>query len=157
QLAPENALTLCRAFAQAGAEAIQAPVAFDDVETMGRINHHALPVIAAEGEYESARFQALVDADAVGCLQFCLGLVGGLGGGARLAAMAAARGLPSTPQCFSTAVMQAASLHFGAAQRSVATVEYHRFHDHLAALLPEAMRTIVDGHVLLDDTPGLGI
>ena len=157
QLEPEGALAACRAIAHSGAEAIQAPVAFDDVETMARINHHALPVIAAEGEYDRARFQALVDADAVGCLQFCLGLVGGFSGGTQLAAMAAARGLPSTPQCFSTAVMQAAALHFGAANRSVATVEYHRFHDHLAALLPDAMRTVADGRVTLDDAPGLGL
>jgi L-alanine-DL-glutamate epimerase-like enolase superfamily enzyme len=157
QLAPDDALAASRAFAQSGAQAIQAPVAFDDVKTMARINHHALPVIAAEDLYEIARFQALVDADAVACLQFCLGVAGGFTGGARLAAMAAARGLPSTPQCFSTAVMQAASLHFGAAHRSVATVEYHCFHDHLAALLPDTMRTVVDGHVTLADSPGLGI
>ena len=71
--------------------------------------------------------------------------------------MAAANGAPSTPQCFSTAVMQSASLHFGAAHASVASVEYHRFHDNLVALMPDAQRAIVDGHVILDDTPGLGI
>jgi L-alanine-DL-glutamate epimerase-like enolase superfamily enzyme len=157
QLAPEGALAACRALAHSGADAIQAPVAFADVDTMARINHYALPVIAAEGEHDRERFRALVDADAVGCLQFCPGLAGGFSGGAQLCALAAARGLPSTPQCFSTAVMQAASLHFGAANRSVATVEYHCFHDHLAALLPDAMRTVVDGHVTLDGAPGLGI
>ena len=53
--------------------------------------------------------------------------------------------------------MQAASLQFGAAQRNVATVEYHRFHDHLTTLLPDCMRTITAGKVTLDATPGLGI
>ena len=114
-------------------------------------------MIAAESEYAHARFAALLKSRAVGCLQFCLGLCGGYTGGARLAAMAAASGAPSTPQCNSTAIMQAASLQFGAAQRNVATVEYHRFHDHLAALLPDCMRTITAGRVTLDATPGLGI
>ena len=157
QLAPESAVEACRALADCGAHAIQAPVAFDDLATMAQVNRHALPVIAAEGEHAHERFRAMLDAQAVGCLQFCLGLVGGFSGGARLAAVAAAHGVPSTPQCFSTAVMQAASLHFGAAHRSVATVEYHRFHDHLAALLPASMRNVVDGHAVLGDEPGLGI
>lgn len=157
QLPPGNAVDACRALADCGAHAIQAPVAVDDLESMARINRHALPVIAAEGEHAHERFLAMLDAQAVGCLQFCLGLVGGFGGGARLAAMAAAHGVPSTPQCFSTAVMQAASLHFGAANRSVATVEYHRFHDHLCALLPSGMRAVVDGRIALDGEPGLGI
>jgi L-alanine-DL-glutamate epimerase-like enolase superfamily enzyme len=157
QLPPEHAVDACRALADCGAHAIQAPVAFDDLETMARINRHALPVIVAEGEHAHERFLAMLDAQAVGCLQFCLGLVGGFTGGTKLAAMGAAHGVPSTPQCFSTAVMQAASLHFGAAHRTVATVEYHRFHDHLAALLPGSMREVVDGHVALGAEPGLGI
>jgi hypothetical protein len=36
-------------------------------------------------------------------------------------------------------------------------VEHHRFHDHLADMLPAAMKRIYHGHVLLDDTPGLGL
>ena len=104
-----------------------------------------------------AHFAALLKSRAVGCLQFCLGLCGGYTGGARLTGMAAGHGAPSTPQCNSTAIMQAASLQFGAAQRNVATVEYHRFHDHLAALLPACMHTVSAGKVTLDTSPGLGI
>ena len=58
---------------------------------------------------------------------------------------------------FSTAVMQAASLHWGAACDNVVAVEYHRFHDHLAAALPGAMKRVESGYVHLDDAPGLGV
>jgi L-alanine-DL-glutamate epimerase-like enolase superfamily enzyme len=157
QLTETAAITWCGALADYGVGAIQAPVPFADVGAMAHINRVGLPVIAAEGEHDHERFAAMLDANAVMYLQFCLGLCGGFGGGAQLDAMAAASGIGTTPQCFSTAVLQAASLHFGAARRNVACVEYHRFHDHLAALLPPSMRTIVAGHVRLDDTAGLGL
>jgi hypothetical protein len=38
----------------------------------------------------------------------------------------------------------------------VDSVEYHRFHDHLAPLLSPALRTVSDGMVSLGDEPGLG-
>jgi L-alanine-DL-glutamate epimerase-like enolase superfamily enzyme len=157
QLDAATAVAYCRALDKAGAQAIQAPVGFDDLDTMALIQREALPVIAGESEHRYENFGALLKSRAVGGLQFCLGLCGGYTGAARLTAMAAAQGAPSTPQCNSTAVMQAASLQFGAAQRNVATVEYHRFHDHLAPLLPECMRDIAAGRVTLDSTPGLGI
>jgi L-alanine-DL-glutamate epimerase-like enolase superfamily enzyme len=157
QLPRADAMTWCDALAGYGVGAIQAPVPFADIDGMAQVNRDGLPVIAAEGEHRHAQFAAMLDAKAVSYLQFCLGLCGGFSVGARLDAMASASGIPTTPQCFSTAVLQAASLHFGAALRNVACVEYHRFHDHLAALLPASMRTIVAGHVRLDATAGLGL
>src|SRR5436309_1648958 len=102
QLPTQDALAWCRALADLGVRAIQAPVAFDDVTGMARINRYGLPVIAAETEFRPARFEALLQAGAVGWLQYCLGLCGGLTGATRLDAMAAARHIPSSPQCFST-------------------------------------------------------
>ncbi len=75
----------------------------------------------------------------------------------RIDALAATHAVNSTPQCFSTAVLQAASLHLGAARENVIAVEFHRFHDHLAAALPAAMRNVKAGFVHLDDAPGLGV
>ena len=147
----------CRALADAGAAAIQAPLPFDDVRGMRDINDSLLPVIAGEAEHDAQRFGALLDADAVTCLQYCLGLCGGFTGAMQIDAMARARGANSTPQCFSTAVLQAASLHWGAACANVETVEFHRFHDHLAAALPESMRRVESGSVHVGNAPGLGV
>jgi L-alanine-DL-glutamate epimerase-like enolase superfamily enzyme len=157
QLARVDAPAWCDALAAAGVSAIQAPLPFDDIAGMAALNASHLPVIALEAEHREAIFAALLEANAVTHLQFCLGLCGGLSGGARLDALAAAHQVTSTPQCFSTAILQAASLHFGAAHENVVAVELHRFHDHLAMALPAAAKTIDAGYVQLDDTPGLGI
>lgn len=157
QLSRTSARAWCESLADAGVAAIQAPLSFDDVAGMVEINESILPVVATEAEHREDAFRALVDARAVTFLQHCLGLCGGFSGAMRIDSYAAERGVKSTPQCFSTAVMQAASLHFGAARDNVATVEYHRFHDHLAPLLPDEMKRIDCGFVDLGEAPGLGV
>jgi L-alanine-DL-glutamate epimerase-like enolase superfamily enzyme len=157
QLDRDSAAASCDALREAGAAAIQAPLPFDDVTGMAELNARHLPVIANESAHREQAFTEILDARAVTYLQFCLGLCGGFTGAARLDALALQHGVTSTPQCFSTAVMQAASLHFAAAHANVVQCEVHRFHDHLAAALPAAMRRVEAGCIELDDTPGLGI
>lgn len=147
----------CQALVQSGVAAVQAPLAFDDVAGMANINASLLPVIAGEAAHREEAFRALLDANAVTYLQYCLGLCGGFTGALQIDGVARAYGVKSTPHCYSTAVLQAASLHLGAACDNVVAVEYHRFHDHLAAALPTAMRHVESGFVRLDDAPGLGI
>lgn len=157
QLDEAGAPSWCDALAGAGVAAIQAPLPFDDVAAMARLNANHLAVIGTEAGHREEIFAALLAARAVTHLQFCLGLCGGPSRATRLDRMAMSRGVTSTPQCFSTAVLQAASLHFGAAHPNVVAVEYHRFHDHLAAILPAAMKRIDNGCVRLGDAPGLGL
>ncbi|MEO8134115.1 MAG: enolase C-terminal domain-like protein [Betaproteobacteria bacterium] len=153
----ENAIAMATAMADAGANAIQAPVPFDDIAAMARINAECLPVVAGEAEQDMAGFERLLANEAVTLLQPNLGLCGGLSGGTRIAALGRSRSIDNTPQTFGTAVLQAASLHWGAATGGVHSVEYHRFHDHLAALLSPGSATVADGCVHLDDESGLGI
>ncbi|MEC5407601.1 mandelate racemase/muconate lactonizing enzyme family protein [Paraburkholderia sp. MPAMCS5] len=138
-------------------EAIQSPVAFDDVELMQRINREFLPVIAAEAEYRHDEFQRLVNAKAISHMQFCLPLCGGVSGALALEEMASRAGVPSTPQCFSTAIAQAATLHFAAARANVASAEYHCFHDHLAFLYRNDTGVIGNGMACAGRGPGLGV
>jgi L-alanine-DL-glutamate epimerase-like enolase superfamily enzyme len=157
QLTRASAPAWCAALARVGVAAIQAPLPFDDVSAMADINVSLLPVIATEAEHREEAFRVLVEAKAVTYLQYCVGLCGGFSGATRIDALAATHAVNSTPQCFSTAVLQAASLHLGAARGNVIAVEFHRFHDHLAAALPAAMRNVKAGFVHLDDAPGLGV
>ena len=157
QLTRGTAPAWCRSLARAGVAAIQAPLPFDDIAGMADINASLLPVIATEAEHREETFRALLDAAAVTYLQYCLGLCGGFTGAMRIDDRAAMHRVKSSPQCFSTAVLHAASLHFGAARENVVTVEFHRFHDHLAAALPAAMKRVNSGFVHLDDAPGLGV
>ena len=157
QLSRSVAPAWCEALAEAGVAAIQAPLPFDDVTGMRDVNASLLPVVAGEAEHDAQRFRTLLDANAVTCLQYCLGLCGGFTGAMHIDAMAKAGGVKGTPQCFSTAVLQAASLHWGAACANVVAVEVHRFHDHLAAALPESMKRVESGFVHVGDAPGLGV
>jgi L-alanine-DL-glutamate epimerase-like enolase superfamily enzyme len=157
QLDSQTAIAWASAMAEAGAAAIQAPVAFSDLATMTRINSECLPVVAGEAECEMAGFENLLCAKCVTLLQPNLGLCGGFSAARNIAARASAHRIEITPQTFGTAVMQAASLHWGAATAGVHSVEYHRFHDHLAPLLDPCMRTVTGGCVTLADKPGLGL
>lgn len=157
QLAAANAIESAQAYRAAGATALQAPVPFDDLPTMAAITRDVLPVVAGESAFAAREFAALLARDAVGVLQFNVGLCGGLSGAAALARAAAARSIPVTPQTHATAVLQAAALHCGAALANSHSVEYHRFHDHLAQLLSAAARSVGDGVVALGVAPGLGV
>ncbi len=157
QLRPDTAPRAAAAYAGAGASAIQAPVAFDDFETMAKLNSGSIPVIAGESEFSSSAFAKLLEAHAVGYLQFNPGLCGGFSGAVPIAAAAAARSVRVTPQVHATAVLQSVALHCGAAIAGTHSVEYHRFHDHLRFLLPAALCAVDAGVVDLADRPGLGI
>lgn len=136
--------------------AIQSPVPFDDVDGMARINRR-LPVIASEAEYRHAEFARLLKARAMSCTQFCLTLCGGISGGIALDRMAANVRVGSTPQCFSTLVAQAATLHFAAARSNVVSAEYHGFHDHLKALAQADLGVVRDGFASAGSAAGLGV
>jgi L-alanine-DL-glutamate epimerase-like enolase superfamily enzyme len=141
---------------QLGVRGIQAPLPAADLAGLASLQRRAPPmIIAGEAEFRRDSFARL--APVVGMLQFCLGLCGGITGALALIEMARAAGIGATPQCHGTAVLQAASLHLGAANAAVTTVEYHMFHTHLHAALPTGMRAPRDGCMIVDERPGIGI
>ena len=158
QLDVPRATRWCAAFAELGVTAIQAPIPFDHLAGMALLNRSAMPVIAAESEFRPAAFQALLERQAVSHLQFCLPLCGGFSGAHALDMKARAAGISSTPQCFSTSVAQAATLHFAASHANVVRAEYHGYHDHLQALYRGSTAQVVDGGMAsAGDLPGLGV
>lgn len=157
QLDVPGATRWCAEFAKLGVAAIQSPIAIDDVAGLVRLNRDAMPVIASESEFRHAAFQTLLDRQAVSHLQFCLPLCGGFSGARALDIKARAAGISSTPQCFSTSVAQAATLHFAAAHSNVVRAEYHGYHDHLAALYLGTTAQIGNGKASAGQLPGLGV
>lgn len=149
QMNAADALRQAQAYRDAGATAIQAPVAFDDTTTMASIGRSALPVIAGEAEFSTEVFERLLDDARVAYLQVNLGLCGGFTGADRIAALAAGRGVPVTVQAHGTAILLLASLQWGAV-RNAHSVEFHGFHDHLRELL-EANVDVSAGVALLHD------
>lgn len=158
QLDRDGALRWSRSLADLGVAGLQAPLPFDDVDGMARLQREGpVPVIAGEAEFRPEIFRRLLQEKAVGMLQFCLGLCGGPSGALALVEEAAAHGVAATPQCHATAILQAASLHLGAAHLNAGWVEFHMFHDHLRDLLPLAMRAPRAGCIAFDGVTGLGV
>lgn len=137
--------------------AVQSPVVTDDVEGMRRLKQSGIFVVAAEAEYRNTEFLRLIASNAVSCLQFCLPLCGGFSGARHLAVQAGLYGIKNTPQCFSTAVAQAATLHFSASCKNTLFAEYHCFHDHLHELFEGDAGFVRDGLAVAGNLPGLGI
>ena len=156
QLDRDTAAIWATSLHEAGAAAIQAPVPFDDLATMARINALYLPVIAGEAATGIDRLERLCLADAVAFLQPNIGLCGGFSAADGIASLARSRGIDVTLQTFGTAVLQVASLHLGAAA-NLHSVEYHCFHDHLKFLLPARLADVTGGCLEVGDEPGLGI
>jgi L-alanine-DL-glutamate epimerase-like enolase superfamily enzyme len=138
--------------------AVQAPIATSDLARLARLRRCSpVTIIVGEAEFRSDMFQELLDRRAVGCLQLCPAVCGGVTGTLRIARMAGRSGVPVTLQCHGTAVLQAACFHIAAACPAVESVEYHMFHTHLHAALPPEMRHVANGQVNPGRQPGLGL
>jgi len=157
QLSDQSVNEWAEGLAQFKPAAIQAPVASDDVQTMARINQTLLPVIGNEAEFRFSAFERLISTQAVHYLQYCLALCGGISGGMKLDDLALAARIRSTPQCFSTAIAQAATLHFAAARKNVILAEFHCYHDHLKFLYRDSSANINRGYVSAGSGTGLGV
>jgi L-alanine-DL-glutamate epimerase-like enolase superfamily enzyme len=141
-----------------GIRFIQAPLPVDDLEGLAALNRGGkLRVLAGEREYRPERFDQLLAARAVGVLQFNLGLCGGITQGLKLVARGEAAGVAASPQCYSTAVIEAASLQLGAARHAVWRVESHMFHRNLATWLPPELRRPDSGRLRIPRRAGLGL
>lgn len=157
QLTVEDVTDRQNILSEYGIRAIQSPVPPDNIEGLQQIIQSGIFVVASEAEYRNAEFYRLLAGNAVSCLQFCIPLCGGFTGARYLAELAASYGKKNTPQCFSTAVAQAASLHFAASCQSTLITEYHCFHDHLHELFENDAGQVHDGLACAGNSPGLGI
>ncbi len=153
----EDAATLARRLADLGVAALQAPLPADDLEGLATLARASpIPLVLGEAEFDHGRLLDLVRSGAAGWLQANPGLAGGPTGMARLARAAAEHGVPLSPQCHATAILQAAAIHAGTLD-GAGLVEHHRVHDHLHGLLPAALRRPVGGRIAIPPLPGFGI
>jgi L-alanine-DL-glutamate epimerase-like enolase superfamily enzyme len=144
-----------RLFAEAGVRWLEEPLSSDDLAGLRELRGRAPAGLAiAAGEYAWSPFDArrLLEADAVDVLQLDVTRCGGLTGALMVDALAWAHDVPTSLHC-----APAASVHAGAAMRTLAHLEH--FHDHVRiedavfAAAPEA-----DGGLLRPpDRPGLGL
>lgn len=141
-----------------GIHAFQSPLSASDIAGMAALKGtHRVPVMGLEAEYREPIFEQLLRSDAVSILQFAVIACGGVTVGLQLLDAAAARGIPCSLECSSTAVAQMAAFHLGAARPNVEAVEYHMVHQALFDRFPAEISDLVGGRLRLPDRPGLGI
>lgn len=157
QLSVESARSFWKAIKRFDVEAVQSPLPPTDLDGLSDLNQNSFPVVAYEAEYCHEVFRRLLNRRAVTHLQYCIPLVGGFSGALRLDEWAKSEGVRSTPQCFSTVVAQAATLHFAAARSNVLSAEFHCFHDHLKALYQGGAGSIEGGYAEAGQGGGLNI
>lgn len=157
QLTIDSARHFWRALEPFDVKAVQSPLSPSDLEGLCELNQHAFPVVASEAEYRHEVFSHLIDRRAVTHLQYSIPLVGGFSGALKLDERASHANIRSTPQCFSTVVAQAATLHFAAARSNVLTAEFHCFHDHLKSLYQNDAGRVLDGYAEAGRDGGLNV
>jgi L-alanine-DL-glutamate epimerase-like enolase superfamily enzyme len=142
-------------FARAGVRWLEEPLSSDDLAGLRAVRERAPGGIAiAAGEYAWSPLDArrLLEAGAVDVLQLDVTRCGGITGALMIDALAWAHGVPTSLHC-----APAASVHAGAAMRTLAHLEH--FHDHVrvedevfaGAPVPQA------GALRPPERPGLGL
>ena len=140
-----------------GVQAIQAPFEAHDWDAMVWLNQLcAIPVMVFEAESRFEIFRALLQAGAIGILQFSPIAAGGFDASMRLIDLAADYGKPVSLQCSSTWMAELIAMHLAGASDNVAHVEYHQFHRMMFDLSEQTYTTLVNGKVTLSQNPGLG-
>lgn len=138
-------------------EAVQAPFPPQDWDAMRWLNHDcAIPVMVFEAESRFEVFRALLQAQAIGVLQFSPVAVGGITAACRLIALGREHGIPVSLQCSSTWLAEAAALELARGHGQVIHVELHSLHQGLFSAVSAAERTPRDGRLALHNRPGLG-
>lgn len=154
-----TALEAGRAFDRLGVHWFEEPVATDDREGSAALATALdVPIAGYETQIGLAGFRDLISTRAVQIVQPDVIWSGGITTCRRIAALAAAAGLPCVPHVFSTAVSLAANLHFIASLPNSYLLELDRNPNALRTeLLDRPIEPNGNGVVAVPEGPGLGV
>jgi L-alanine-DL-glutamate epimerase-like enolase superfamily enzyme len=154
-----TALAAGREYDKLGVHWFEEPVGTDDRAGSARLAAALdVPVAGYETESQLSGFRDLVNAGAVDIVQPDVIWAGGITPCRRIAALAAAAGLPCVPHVYSTAVSVAANLHFMASLPNCYLLEYDQNPNPLRTeLLTEPIEPDAGAVVTVPERPGLGI
>jgi len=116
-----------------------------------------IPIAAGETEQTRFAFRDLIEAHAVDVLQPDVAIAGGITETLRICALAATHGLTVAPHLWGGAVLFASGLHLATAVPCVTTLEFSRGENALLNDLVVEPFDLVDGYMIPNDRPGLGI
>ena len=148
-----------REFERLGIHWFEEPVATDDLAGSAELAASLdVPIAGYETRTGLAGFRDYIEARAVEIVQPDVIWSGGITPCRRIAALAAAAGLPCVPHVFSTAVSLAANLHFIASLPNSYLLEFDQNPNALRTeLLDEPIVPDERGVVTVPDGPGLGV
>jgi len=148
-----------REFERLGIHWFEEPVATDDLAGSTALAASLdVPIAGYETRTGLAGFRDLIEERAVDIVQPDVIWSGGITPCRRIAALAAAAGLPCVPHVFSTAVSLAANLHFIASLPNSYLLEFDQNPNALRTeLLEEPIAPDKRGVVTVPNNPGLGI
>jgi L-alanine-DL-glutamate epimerase-like enolase superfamily enzyme len=140
---------------------VETPLWPDDLAGYARLSAEQ-PIPIAAGEWLATRFEflELMDQGHVAYAQPDMGRVGGLTEAARVAALAAQRGVLLTPHVWKTGISIAAAVHFAAVNPHCRYVEYlpaELSESTLRKELTTENLSLADGRITLPSGPGLGV
>ncbi len=135
------------------------PCPYQDLESTAEVARRLdIPVAGGEQDNALPQFHRMVESRAVDIVQPDVGYVGGMARMRKIAQMAEAAGVITTPHCANQSLLQVFSLHLAASQPSATafqewSIETIPYFDGIYGPLP----TVVDGYVSLGDAPGWGV
>jgi len=117
-----------------------------------------IPIAAGEQDSVLPQFHRMIEGRAVDIVQPDVGYVGGMARTKKIAQMAEAAGLVTTPHCANQTMIQLFSLHLAASQPSATafqewSIETIPYFEDIFSPLP----AVQDGAVVLGDEPGWGV
>ena len=153
-----TATTIARDLERYDPAFFEEPVPPDSIDALAQVRRKSpVPIAAGERCFEISRFWEIIEKEAVDILQPDVTHVGGVSAARAIAAMAHARFIPVAPHNPFGPVANAMTLTFAATvpnitwlETSVRDVPWRR------EVVKEDVK-MIDGHMLIQDRPGLGI
>lgn len=137
---------------------IEEPIRTDYIDCYAKVRAASnIPIAGGENGCSIFEFKALIDHDSVDIIQADATHAGGIGEVKRVAEYAELHGKTIAPHVFRSAASLSAHLHLLSAIPNALICEYQQIANPLReALFIEPLK-IEDGHLIVPDTPGLGI
>ena len=153
-----EAIEVTKALAEIDLFFLEEPVRTDEIDSYAQVRAaSAVPVAGGENGCSIYEFKALIDANAVDILQPDVTHAGGISEVKRIAEYAALYGKPIAPHVFRTGASLNAHLHLLAAIPNALICEYQQIANGLREDLLVEPIEMVDGNLIVPDSPGLGI
>ena len=156
-----TALGVLKRLAPYNLDFVETPIDIDDLEGHAFLHAHS-PIPIAAGEWQNTHFEFLdlADRGLVDVLQPDVGRVGGFTEARKVCRIAAERGRRVVPHCWKSGIGIAASAHLAAAFECCSYIEYLPIELAESPLRRELLAediNVVNGQIVLPETPGLGI